>query len=122
MSDKKVSQLQELVSPKASDLLLVIDMSSEIPVSKHITIGSLTGNLPVIAIANAISANTSAVNVTVPLNANSVTLNSLVIAAPATPVDSSDSQFKKGNFFYDQNYLYIKVSNTEIKRVSLQTF
>lgn len=122
MSDKKVSQLEELVALKPEDLLLVIDMSSDIPVSKNITIGSLTNQLPSVGVANSFSANTSAVNIKTPLTANSATLNSLVIAEVATPSDSGDSEIEKGRFFFDENYLYIKVSNTEIKRISLETF
>ncbi|QIG66044.1 hypothetical protein phiOC_p402 [Ochrobactrum phage vB_OspM_OC] len=135
MSDKKVSQLQRLVNPSANDLLLVIDMKSEIPVSKNITIGELVGQLPAITtdtltIGESLvvtTGNNASINATVPLTANTVTAKQtsteeLILTDVLTPAQSADTQLDFGRIFFDENYLYIKVNNTEIKRVALETF
>jgi hypothetical protein len=48
--------------------------------------------------------------------------NGLVITNSYTPANSNPTGVTKGKFFYDTNFIYIKVSNTQIRRVPLRTF
>lgn len=100
MSDKKVTQLHRLSNPQGTDLLLIIDMKSDIPVSKNITLDELFREI----------------------KGNSVSINNIVIKEKYTPTDSLDKGIEEGRIFFDEDYLYIKVNDTEIKRVSLELF
>lgn len=103
---KKISELVELTSPSADDLLVIVDTPSSNAVTKKVTVGSLLGN-------------TSA-NVTVSNSAILSTKN-LVVRRKETPLSSSTSD-QQGTIYFDDNYLYLAISNGAIKRVALTTF
>lgn len=100
MSDKKVSQLQRLPNPQPTDLLLIIDMKSDIPVSKNISLAELFANI----------------------STDSLAINKIIIKETKTPVDNIDATIDTGEIFFDENFLYIKVNETEIKRIPLEAF
>lgn len=83
---------------------------------------TLTGNdlIPVLS-ANTIyvsSRNSMFSNV----SSLSISSNGFVVRNKYTPANSNPSGVTLGKFFYDSNYLYIKVSNTVVKRAKLLTF
>jgi hypothetical protein len=57
---------------------------------------------------------------------NTVRVNKLNFVGTATPSNSSyvNSTFEvvQGDMFYDSDYIYVAVSNTEIKKITLSTF
>jgi len=103
---KKISELVELASPSADDLLVIVDTPSSNAVTKKVTVGSLLGN--------------ASANVTVSNSAILSTKN-LVVRRKETPVSSSTSD-QQGTIYFDDNYLYLAISNGAIKRVALTTF
>lgn len=103
---KKISELTALTSPAAEDLLVIVDAPTTNAVTKSVTVGNLFGNC---------SANLTLSNAAI-LNANTV-----VVRNKQTPANST-ATFTGGTIFFDENYLYIAVSNNTIKRVALSSF
>lgn len=103
---KKISELGESTSPSANDLLVIVNSSAGTTVTRKVTVANLLGS-------------TSA-NVTV---SNSATLSTknLVVRRKETPVSSSTSD-QQGSIYFDDNYLYLAISNGAVKRVALTTF
>ena len=146
MADKKISALTSLTTPNDEDLLVIIDDPNGTPISKKVTVKTLFGNIPSnTAITGNFSTTgnntftgsntqfTSNVVVTGTLRPSTFIVNSnrLTINTSKTPsTNNSTTEFgaplsdKKhdGSIFWDANYLYIAVSNTVIKRVSLEVF
>lgn len=52
-----------------------------------------------------------------------VSSNGFIISEKFTPANSAIYEAgSEGKFFYDENYLYIKISDNEVKRVALTSF
>jgi hypothetical protein len=84
---KKVSELTALTTPKAGDLLLIVDSpASADPSSKKITVENLFKNVNA---SNVFSQNVSAVNV--------VANNSLVVGGASVNTQISSTQLRVGN-------------------------
>lgn len=135
MADRKVSQLQSHTLPAAEDLLYIVDNPNGTPVSKKITVKNLAGNMPNTSVTNlTVSANviisgsnssfTSNVNVTgtTRLGVTKITSNGIVVENSLTPANSTITGVDTGKIFWDANYIYVRVSNTTIKRVALSSF
>lgn len=103
MADRKVTELPELTSAQGSDVLYIIEDVSGSPTSKKITIDNLFADV----------------------SSNTVFNGTLTFKDEQTPTSNdatSLGQGAQGRIFFDQSYLYIAVSNTEIKRVALEAF
>ena len=139
MADQKISQLSSLTTPASSDLLLIIDDANGTPVSKSVTVKNLFGNVP----SNTAISGTATLSGNVTINSSNAVVSSnvnftgakgpkinsgFVTLASATTVSSNNtttvlgSGGLQGSIFWDSSYLYIAVSNTEIKRVALSVF
>lgn len=134
----KISELQSLTDPQGRDFLWIGDKPSNSNTStgKNITLKTLFGNVPAntsITGTLVVSGNTnfsgansnfSGTTSTINLRTNGLTVqsNGIVIKNELTPANSSVSTITTGKIFFDSNYLYVKVSNTVIKRLSLQSF
>ena len=103
---KKISELVENVSPSADDLLVIVDTPSSNAVTKKVTVGNLLSN--------------SSANVTVSDSAV-LSAKNLVVRRKETPASSADA-VDQGTIYFDDNYLYLAISNGAIKRVALSTF
>ncbi len=139
-TDKKVTQLDSLTSLSGDDLFMVVDDPSVAPVNKKITATSIfsdlriplnvTGNTMIIASNTNITGNMSIAGNTDTTIAGSVTLSAntnvtgelrLMGATPSTNNTSTES-IGTGKIWADQDYIYVAVSNTVIKRVQLSVF
>lgn len=123
---KRISELLSSTSVTGDDLLVVVDSPGN---SVNIETKKITVNnfLSSIGIANG-------ENISAAFNGNSLYLafsttpsfNQINFKSPLTPANSSYANssytFKAGDMFYDSNYLYIAISNSEIKRVALSSF
>lgn len=119
--DKKVSQLPRLETPTGQVLVYVIDNVETTPESKAIDLDSLFGNI----VSNTIiDANFKVEGSTVleDVSARDVVANTLVSKTPFTPSTSNTTSFRTGTFFWDTNYLYVKVNSNTFKRIPLQSF
>jgi hypothetical protein len=125
MADKKVTELAALTSPVSEDTLLIVDNPNGTPASKKITLklSTLTGNVTINCSNTTISSN---VNVTA---AKGIKLTSgFITLGPTTTVSSNNattvlgSGGLQGSLFYDSSFLYVAVSNTQVKRVALSAF
>jgi hypothetical protein len=146
MADKKVTQLTALASPNDEDLLLLVDDPNGTPVSKKIDVKTFVGNIPSnTAITGTITVSgngtfsgsntvfSSNVVVTGTLrpssfivNANKVTINTSITpstnnATTELGAPTSDNPHD-GTLFWDEDYIYVAVSNTVIKRAALSVF
>lgn len=117
MADQKVSELTNLATAAGEDLLYIVDDPSGTPVSKKITLDNLLGSVP----ANTTFTQTATFNnkVTVANGFITLTESKTVSSNNATTVLGTGAQ---GSIFWDENYLYVAVSNTQIKRVALSVF
>jgi hypothetical protein len=109
MADQKVSALSSLSTPADEDLLLVIDDPKGLPSSKSITLKDLFGAVPSDTIFKS----------KVEIEGGAVTLASPTAVSSNDPVALGHTA---GAIFWDEDFLYIATSNTEIKRVALTTF
>ena len=139
MADKKVTQLTELTTTADSDLLYVVDDATGTPVSKKVTVKNFFGTVPAnttITGRLVASANTNFRGTTSVFNANT-TFNSAPIANTnrviisnkvtissnnATTQFAGNAPANQGSLFWDDDYLYVAISNTVIKRVALSVF
>jgi hypothetical protein len=126
MADKKVSQLDSLTTTAAPDLLMIVDDPTGTPVSKKITIKNLFGAVPANTVFSAnvtVSGNrvqlASNVNVTKTLTANTVKIT--FGAAPSTN-NATTEGWSVGQMRFTNNYIYVAVNSTTIKRVALSVF
>jgi hypothetical protein len=117
MADQKVSELANLTTPASEDVFYVIDDPNGTPVSKKITAKNLFGAVP----ANTTFTHFATFN-------NKVTAaNGVITLASATTVGSNNAtnvlgSGMQGSIFWDSDYLYVAISNTQIKRVALSVF
>jgi hypothetical protein len=134
MPSRKVTEMESATTPVGLNVLYVIVDTLGTPTGKQISLDTLFGHVPsntnIIANFN-VQGQTTLSNTTVAkmavtgpttLGQTTVASNGIVISTKLTPANSSVSSISAGKFFYDDNYLYIKTSNTVIKRVSLSTF
>jgi hypothetical protein len=126
MADKKVTQLPSLTTTAAPDLLMIVDDPNGTPVSKNITVKNLFGSVPSNTVFKdnvTVTGNTvqlaSSVNITKTLTANTVkfTFGSTPASNNATTVGMAVGEAR-----FTNNYIYIAVNATTIKRVALDTF
>ena len=121
----KVSELTAALSVAGEDLLLVVDNpanTSSIE-TKRVTVNNFFSSLGVTA-GNNIVANVSGNLLSVSTTSN-VAVTKLRFNTFATPSNSSyinaTFTFQTGDMFADNNYIYVAVSNTIIKRVELSS-
>lgn len=127
MADKKVTQLTELLAPQGEDLILVVDDPTGTPVSKRMTLQTLFGNVQ----ANTtISGSITVSGNTTFTDANygpRITAKNIVVGGPMVVTsNNATTQFGEagwaGALFWDENYLYVAVSDTNIKRIALSNW
>ena len=139
MADKKVTELAALTTPVSEDTLLIVDNPNGTPASKKITLknlfGSVTSNVAVTKLSTLtgnVTINCS--NTTISSNVNVTAAKGIKLTSgfitlgPTTTVSSNNattvlgSGGLQGSLFYDSSFLYIAVSNTQVKRVALSAF
>jgi hypothetical protein len=125
MADRKITELAALTAPTGKDLLYVVDDPSGTPVSKKVSLHDMFGSVPAntsITGTATVSGNTSLGGAKTTVTAGQVTLSvatSVGSNNATTVLGRADGQ---GTIFWDQNYLYVATSNTEVKRVALSVF
>jgi hypothetical protein len=126
MADKKVSQLDSLTTTAAPDLLMIVDDPTGTPVSKKITIKNLFGAVPANTVFSAnvtVSGNrvqlASNVNVTKTLTANTV---KITFGSTPSTNNATTEGWSVGQMRFTNNYIYVAVNSTTIKRVALSVF
>lgn len=126
MADKKVSQLTSATSAVARDLLMIVTDPTGTPTSKKITTKALFGSVSSNTVFKANTTMTGhsalfASNVTV---TKSTTVNTFNITFGATPFSNNAATvgMAVGEMRFTNNYIYIAVNATTIKRTSLFKF
>lgn len=105
-----IASLPSITSANNADIVAVQqDPDSSSRALKKITIGNLTAHF----------ARTNS-NTTF-LDDAAVSINNLIIRRKATPANST-VEVTGGSVFYDNNYIYVAVSNNNLKRVALESF
>lgn len=110
MADKKISELPTKIGLSNDDLLLLIDSPSDSPTNKNITVENFFKNVPVVG------------DFPQGIETTSIKSDELHLEKADTPVSSSDTDSFEGTLAFDDNYLYIKISPSVIKRVKLENF
>ena len=127
MADSKISQLTELTTPVAEDLVPIVDDPNGTPINKFIRLKNLFGNASNTNITGTLTVsggntNISGSNTVISSNVN-ITGKTPSTNNATTELGSPTSDYPHdGSLFWDANYLYVAVSNTVIKRVPLQVF
>ncbi len=125
MADRKITELAALTSANQKDLLYVVDDPSGTPVSKKISLYNLFGSVPAntsISGTATVSGNTTLSGAKTVVSVGQVTLSSTTNVGSnnaTTVLGRGDGQ---GTIFWDENYLYVATSNTQVKRVALSVF
>ena len=104
--DSKISQLQSVTTWDGEELVLLVVDPNGTPSNKNITLND---------IFKSISNNTT-------IDADLTVTGNVVFQNKNTPTSSNDANVPNGSIFYDDNYLYIRTSDNEIKRVELSNF
>jgi len=103
MADKKVTQLDALTSLSGDDLFMVVDDPAGTPVSKKITVTNAFTGMTAVITAGSVSG-------TFALKTN-------------TPESSTqDGSFPAGSIFYDNDFIYVAISASTIRRAALSDF
>ena len=125
MADRKITELTALTSANQKDLFYVVDDPSGTPVSKKISLYNLFGGVP----ANtSITGTLTASGNTTLSGAKTIVSQGQVTLVSSTSVGSNNATTVlgradgQGTIFWDQNYLYVETSNTQVKRVALSVF
>tara|TARA_R110000772_G_scaffold2311_3_gene7983 strand:- start:865 stop:1239 length:375 start_codon:yes stop_codon:yes gene_type:complete len=117
----KVSETVEATALGGDELILIVDTPTTNAVSKHITVNNFINSIVVSNGVN-IDAESNGNVLTISTNTNP-TFEKLNLLPFATPSNSSyvnaTFTYKRGDVWPDATYLYVAVSNTEIRRVSL---
>jgi len=117
MADQKVTELANLTTVASEDVFYVVDDPTGTPVSKKISAKSLFGAVP---------ANTTFTHFTTFNNKVTAANGVMTLAAPTTVSSNNATNVlgagMQGSIFWDSDYLYVAVSNTQIKRVALSLF
>ncbi len=139
-TDKKVTQLDSLTSLSGDDLFMVVSDASVAPVNKKITATSIFSDLSiplnVTGDTMVIASNTNITgNMSIAANTDTTIAGSLVLSANTTVTgelrltgttpttnNTSTEAIGTGKIWADQDYIYVAVSNTVIKRVQLSVF
>jgi hypothetical protein len=138
MADSKISQLTELTTPVAEDLVPIVDDPNGTPINKFIRLKNLFGNASNTNITGTLTVSggntnisgsntviSSNVNITGTTNVANLHVSDvkLVIQTSKTPsTNNATTELGSPTSDWDANYLYVAVSNTVIKRVPLQVF
>lgn len=124
---KKLTELNAVSEVAAGDVFMIVtDVSdSSLIETKKITANSLANTLYTISNGNNITANI--VGGTISIGVNDVpSVRRLNFRTALTPANgtfiSNNVTMVQGDAFYDEGYLYVVTSNTEIKRVVLGSF
>jgi len=117
MADRKVSELPTLTTAAGDDILYVVDAGGGTPVSKQISLNDFYATVP----ANTTFTGTVTASSTVDVS------NGIVTLSTPTTVSSNNATTqlgagRQGSIFWDEDFLYVAVSNTVIKRVALSVF
>lgn len=104
MSNKVITDLASITSPYSNDYLLIVHNASGIPTTNIITVNNFLNNANVNALYPA-----------------SVKTANLIINFRTTP-DTSSYTAQQGTIFHDNNYIYIAISNNNVKRAALSSF
>lgn len=118
MADRKVSELAALASPASVDLLLIVDDPNGTPVSKKITLKDLFNNVP----ANTTIASVTTLQNRVLVSNGFITLQTKKAVSSNNATTVLGAGGLQGSIFWDDNFLYVATSNTQIKRVALNAF
>ena len=126
MADKKVSQLDSLTTAAAPDLLMIVHDPNGTPTSKKITVKNLFG---AVGSNTVFSANVSVTGNKVQLASNvnvtkTLTANTVKITFGSAPVSNNATTegWSVGQMRFTNNYIYVAVNATTIKRVALSVF
>ena len=115
MADLPISDMPSVSVYSNSDIVLVVDVSAN--TTKQDSLQNFFGNVPAfVSVGGGLTvAGNTVVNQSITLGGGLTTIGS----------NNATTQFgagKEGTIAWDTNYLYVAVSNTEIKRVALTVF
>ncbi len=119
--DKKVSELDAVVTPNKDDALYCITNTDSTPTSKQITNDVLFNNINWTVNASNNVTFTSDFDAEGNTYTENLTVNNFVFDSKYTP-SSSTQPTTPNKIFIDSNYIYVSTSNNNIKRVALENF
>tara|TARA_R110000782_G_scaffold59728_4_gene123777 strand:+ start:262 stop:873 length:612 start_codon:yes stop_codon:yes gene_type:complete len=121
MADKKVTSLTAVTSVSDDDLFMVVDDPLGTPASKKLTVGALFGSVPSAAVFTQ-DVTISGDNATVSANTTFSGAGNLILTS-VTPTSNHPGltvpPVSSGSIWFDENYIYVAVNSTTIKRAAL---
>lgn len=125
---KKITELNEATILSGEDLLVCVENPSDSSTieTKKITVNNFFGSLGVTATPSTLVTSDVVGNNLVITLSETPEFKRVKFSEQLTPANStyanSTYTFSTGDMFYDTDYIYIAVSNTELKRVSLTAY
>jgi len=125
MADRKITELASLALPVGADLLYIVDDPTGTPISKKISLNTFFSSVPAnTSISGTLSAtgNTAFGGVKNTFSQGKITLTLPTGVGSNNATTVLGRADGRGTIFWDENFLYVATSNTQIKRVSLSLF
>lgn len=104
---RSIPELPNLAAPSSDDLLVIVDDPAVTANTKKVTVAALFNNS----------------NASITLSNTAVlTANTVIVKNKMTPANSLTTTITGGTIFFDDNYIYVAISNNVVKRASLSSF
>ena len=112
----KISELNAVTTLTSDDLIMVVNDPAGSPTTNKITFGNMLANVNIVAkFSNTVN---SSGNIT---STSIINSNNLFINYRTTPTTNTDV-VQSGKLWFDNDYIYVSISNNNIKRAALSNF
>ena len=112
----KISELNAVTTLTSDDLIMVVNDPAGSPTTNKITFGNMLANVNIVAkFSNTVD---SSGNIT---STSIINSNNLFINYRTTPTTNTDV-VQSGKLWFDNDYIYVSISNNNIKRAALSNF
>ena len=112
----KISELNAITTLTSDDLIMVVNDPAGSPTTNKITFGNMLANVNIVAkFSNTVN---SSGNIT---STSIINSNNLFINYRTTPTTNTDV-VQSGKLWFDNDYIYVAISNNNIKRAALSNF
>ena len=112
----KISELNAVTTLTSDDLIMVVNDPAGSPTTNKITFGNMLANVNIVAkFSNTVN---SSGNIT---STSIINSTNLFINYRTTPTTNTDV-VQSGKLWFDNDYIYVSISNNNIKRAALSNF
>jgi len=112
----KISELNAITTLTTDDLMMVVNDPAGSPTTNKITFGNVLANVNItVKFSNTVNSSSNITSTSI------INSTNLFINYRTTPTTNTDV-VQSGKLWFDNDYIYVAVSNNNIKRVALNNF